>query len=214
VSNILRFHGSAFLLVGGKVRTIDQMVRTSGARSSVVLGLALGGVLAGHALTYRLLLPDAHARAAELANSGHGYLSGANAIGLVAIMAALCVTFLRELLVREPGRPAAVLGRLCAFQLSAFVAMEIAERVGSGSGMHHVGQILAVGIPAQVLVAAAVALVMRWVVRAASVAATARGRGGVATPGAALPLSVVPASFRPARVAFAIPAGRAPPSVR
>jgi hypothetical protein len=133
---------------------------------------------------------------------------------LVAIIAALCVTFLRDVLDGGPRRPAAVLGRLCAFQLSAFVAMEIAERVGSGSGMHHVGEILAVGIPAQVLVAAAVALVVRWVVRVASVAATVRGRAGVGTPGAALALSVLPTSFRPAGVAFAIPAGRAPPSVR
>ena len=41
----------------------------------VTLALAAGGSLAGHWLAYRVVTPDADARAHELAESGHGYLS-------------------------------------------------------------------------------------------------------------------------------------------
>ena len=51
----------------------------------------------GHALTYLVLVPDAHARTADLSATGHAYLGDANAIGLVAVIAALSVLFFRGL---------------------------------------------------------------------------------------------------------------------
>jgi hypothetical protein len=136
-------------------------------RPSVVLGLALGGVLLGHTLAYRLLLPDAHARTLELARSGHGYLSGANAVGVVSAIVALSVLFLGRLLRSEEAARWSILWRLVAFQMAAFTSMEILERLASGAGSSRLLPVLAVGLPVQGLVAAAIALLARFLLRAA-----------------------------------------------
>jgi hypothetical protein len=116
-------------------------------RPSIVLGLALGGVLVGHTLAYRLLLPDAHARTLELARSGHGYLSGANVVGLVAAIVALSAVFLGRLLRSEEAETWSILWRLVAFQMAAFASMEILERLASGAGSSRLLPVLAVGFP-------------------------------------------------------------------
>src|SRR2546429_229102 len=46
------------------------MTSRPSSRPSLVLGLALGGVLLGHTVAYLLLLPDAHTRALELRAAG------------------------------------------------------------------------------------------------------------------------------------------------
>jgi len=181
-------------------------------RPSVVLGLALGGVLLGHTLAYRLLLPDAHARTLELARSGHGYLSGANAVGVVAAIVALCVLFLGRLLRSEEAATWSILWRLIAFQMAAFTSMEILERVASGAGSSRLLPVLAVGLPVQAIVAATIALLARFLLRAAdriaSLAARPldRSRSELALPA---PRDAAPA-IRPVTGS---PPGRAPPSV-
>jgi hypothetical protein len=149
----------------------------SAIRTSVVLGLALSGVLLGHTMAYRIALPDAHDRAAELARSGHGYLGGANALGLIAAVVALSVVFLRRLLRPTGSVPLDVFWRLCSFQLAAFGAMEMLERIGSGSGLHDLVPLALVGVPAQLLVAAVVTLGVRSVLRAAARVAELVARG-------------------------------------
>ncbi len=146
------------------------MSRRSNVRPATVLGFGLGGVLVGHALTYLVLVPDAHARAAELSATGHAYLGGANAFGLVAVIAALSILFFRGLAGADGGA-SRVYERLAAFQLTAFAAMEILERLGSGVGARHLVPTLAVGLPVQILVAAFVALLVRLVARAAAAVA-------------------------------------------
>lgn len=182
-------------------------------RPSLVLGLALGGVLLGHTLTYLLLVPDAHARAAELARTGHGYLDRASAIGVLAAVASLCALFLGGLLRSESAPTSSILGRLASFQLAAFAAMEIVERVMAGAGMAHLGPVLAVGVSVQGLVAIGIALVARLLLRAADRLVALRGRPAtwprVTVIGRSRPgFAPVIATLLPS------PPGRAPPSVR
>jgi hypothetical protein len=181
-------------------------------RPSVVLGLALGGVLMGHTLAYRLLLPDAHARTLELARSGHGYLFGANMVGLVAAIVALSAVFLGRLLRSEEAETWSILWRLVAFQIAAFASMEILERLASGAGSSRLLPVLAVGLPVQAIVAASIALLARFLLRVADRIASLASRP-LAWPRADLavdaPHQVVPAT----RPLTGSPPGRAPPFV-
>ncbi|MEP6759030.1 MAG: hypothetical protein ABJB55_07545 [Actinomycetota bacterium] len=177
---------------------------------SALLGLALAGVLAGHSLTYRVLMPDAHERTAELARNGHGYLDGANALGLVAVIAALAIVFLGRL-VRPNGTERHVLRRLTAFQLTAFAAMELLERLGSGAGMHQLPRVFVVGVPAQLLVAAIVAAVVRLTLQAATIVAD-RGVGGAAVGAiGAIAATLRPVVVPPLPPTTGAPLERAPP---
>jgi len=186
------------------------MSSSSSARSATLLGLALGGVLVGHALTYRVLVPDAHARTVELAETGHAYLGGANALGLVAAIAGLSVLFLGRL-VRADGDGADPFVRLVAFQLTTFAAMELLERLGSGAGIRQLLPALVVGLPVQVLVAAIVARIARFIVRAAAVVADRETSGTTSWSVEAIVPIVVPAAVLPMVPVTGVPPGRAPP---
>jgi hypothetical protein len=166
-------------------------------------------VLLGHTLAYRLMLPDAHARADELARSGHAYLAGANAVGVVAAVAALAVLFLGRLLRSEAASTSAVLTHLLAFQIAAFTAMEVLERCASGAGLSKIAPVLLLGLPVQAAVAAVIALIAR----AVSSAAERFGRAAWAMESG--PAAIVVA-IRDAvvlvRRSVGSPPGRAPPS--
>jgi uncharacterized membrane protein YjjP (DUF1212 family) len=178
-------------------------------RSSLVLGLALGGVLLGHTLTYRLLLPDAHARADELARSGHAYLAGANVVAVTVAIAALAVLFLGRLLRSELATTSDVLTRLTAFQIAAFTAMEVLERCASGAGFSRIVPVLLLGLPVQVLVAAVIALIARTV----SSAAERFGRAAPAMEFVSAAIAVANgAGVAPVHRPVGSPPGRAPPS--
>ena len=195
------------------MRTIVEMSDRSTVRPAALLGLALGGVLVGHALTYRVLVPDAHARTVELAETGHGYLGGANVVGMLAVIVALSILFLGRLVRRDGDVPRAI-GRLVAFQLTTFVAMEILERLGSGDGVHQLMPVLVVGLPVQVMVAAIVAVVVRFTLRAATIVAD-RGAGeAVARSFGAIALPGLPTAAPLLAPATGAPPGRAPPFVR
>jgi len=179
-------------------------------RPMTVLGLALGGVLLGHAVTYRVLTPDAHARTVELAQTGHGYLGGANALGCFAAIAALSVLFLGRLVRAHDATPR-VLWRLVAYQLTTFAAMEVLERLGSGAGLRQLPPVILVGLPAQVLVAALVALLVRFLVRAATVVADRAARGAAEWSVGAIAHILRRAVVAPRAPATGSPPGRAPP---
>jgi hypothetical protein len=146
-------------------------MRDRSRRGAAALLVALGGVLAGHALTYRLVAPAAHARETLLASSGHAYLAYANDVALILALSAIATMFLGRLLRRADGLPDrnALMLRLAVFQTAAFAAMEGLERVTAGdplSGLLHHG-LLPVGLAAQVVLALAIAHVIRWLLRAA-----------------------------------------------
>ncbi len=94
------------------------------------LPLLVAGQLAGHSLGYGLAIPDAHARADALAQSGHGYLGYARVvltIGLGLLLAALAfrvVATFRGSPSRPPASPAILL-----LPPVAFVAQEYLERL-------------------------------------------------------------------------------------
>jgi len=182
-------------------------------RSATLLGLALGGVLVGHALTYRALVPDAHARTAELAETGHAYLGGANALGLFSAIAALSILFLGRL-VRAHGDLPHTFRRLAAFQLTTFAVMEVLERLGSGAGIRGLLPSLVVGLPVQVLVACVVALVVRCIMRTATVVADRAARGAAARSFGTISQPLAPVAALPLAPVTGVPPGRAPPFVR
>ena len=182
----------------------------SNARCTTLLGLALGGVLLGHALTYLVLVPGAHARTTELSATGHGYLGGANALGLVTVIAALSVLFFRRL-VRTDGTVSHVYARLIAFQLTAFAAMEVLERLGSGAGPRHLLSVLAVGLPVQIVVASLVTLLVRLLVRVAATVAERTASRSPMQPFAAITLIAAPVRVPTLAPATGRPPGRAPP---
>jgi hypothetical protein len=187
------------------------MTTRGSSRPSLVLGLALGGVLLGHTVAYRLLLPDAHARALELAASGHGYLSSANVVGLVASVVALAALFLGGVLRTNVTAPTHLAVRLVGFQMAAYLAMEVLERLASGGGTQHLAAVLLIGLPVQALIAVIVALVARLLLRVASATADLLDR----TPAWARDRAValVDGSATPRRSPRSGPArGRAPPS--
>ncbi len=180
------------------------------SRSSLVLGLALGGVLLGHTAAYRLLLPDAHTRALELAASGHGYLSGANVVGLVSAVVALAALFLGGVLRTTETAPRDLAWRLIGFQVAAFCAMEVLERITSGGGLQHLPAVLLIGLPVQALIAVLVAFAARLLLRVAAAIADLHGRTPTwAAASLAIPGDAV-APRRPDRTGS--PPGRAPPS--
>jgi hypothetical protein len=185
------------------------MPRRPSLHPAALLALGLGGVLAGHTVVYRLLLPDAHARAAALAATGHGYLAGAGAIATVAIVAALAVAFLGGVL-RAPIVHRGLVGRrVAAFQVTAFVAMEVVERLASGATGHGLTAVLLVGLPVQIAIATGIAVVAAWLARAGR-AVTGSPREVVGARPALVALTVSTRSPRSAGIAWPR-RGRSPP---
>jgi hypothetical protein len=91
--------------------------------------LMLAGMLAGHALGYRLAISDPHARADALAHSGHGYFSYvpfALAVCLGVLLAGLALQALSAFR-GEPRRPATS-PVIVLLPPAAFMAQELLER--------------------------------------------------------------------------------------
>jgi hypothetical protein len=178
----------------------------------------LGGLLAAHALGYRLALANAHARADALAHSGHGYL------GYAPFTLAVCLGLLLTALVyhgaagfRGKRRRAAASPLIVVLPPLAFIVQEFLER------LIHLGHVpltlvlqpvFLIGLALQLPFALA-ALLVAW---ALDSAAHAVGQALAARPRLVFPV-FVPA---PVRVAAAPrPAGlargygeRAPPFLR
>ena len=92
--------------------------------------LMLAGLLAGHAVGYRLAITDPHARADALAHSGHGYFAYvpfALSVCLGVLLAGLALQALSALR-GEPRRPAAS-PLIVVLPPAAFVAQELIERL-------------------------------------------------------------------------------------
>jgi hypothetical protein len=142
-------------------------------RITVVLAaFAAAGLIGAHVLGYVIALPDAAVRAAILRGTGHGYLSAA---GVVAVVAAIFGSFAAAALgfgdVQARAlrwRDAAL--RIAAVQTVAFVVLEIAERAAVNVPPVRMSpRLLLVGIGVQALVACIAALVIVLVCRVAAV---------------------------------------------
>jgi hypothetical protein len=189
-------------------------MRVGSIRRRSALGVAAGGVLAGHWLTYALVDTNAHQRTAELASTGHAYLGLANDLSLVAALVALSVVFLGGLTRRRDAGPLlrTLTMRLAIFQVVAFVCMELLERLSAGAplagAMHH--GILPVGVVIQIGVAGLAALAISWLLRVAERIETALGSAPALFDGAGA-LVVLPAFHTPARRARSASGIRGPP---
>jgi hypothetical protein len=151
----------------------------SARRRLATLGVAIGGVLVGHWLTYLAVAPIAGSRAAILDQTGHGYIGMANDLALVAALAAMATMFIGQL--TSPvtaGNLQGLTKRVVRFQVGAFILLEVLERVTAGSPLAeliHTG-ILPIGIVAQVGIGHLAALAIRWLLHTADRVAVALGR--------------------------------------
>lgn len=137
--------------------------RNGSAPPPWIVAIAVAGVLVGHGLTYVVLQPDGHARAGLLARTGHAFMHLVDGPALLLALVAASWLFLSRLTRRvgEPGIPARFAG-LATFQVTAFVAMEVAERLAAGAPLADLlGGIIAVGVASQLMVAAALVWMLR-----------------------------------------------------
>ena len=144
-------------------------------RGLPLAGMAVVGVVVGHWVAYLLAVPDPHLRSEILAQSGHAYWLLAIKAATVLGFASVGTILIRHLAGRIRGellstdRPAAFAFRLASVQVTAFLGMEIAERLAVGdpvAGMfgHH---IFMLGVALQFVVACIGALVLLWFGRVA-----------------------------------------------
>jgi hypothetical protein len=147
------------------------------------MGVAVGGVLAGHWLTYLVVAPMTSSRAAILQQTGHAYLGMANDLALVTALAALAATFIGQLVDPvPPGQFSDITARVIRFQVGAFVLLEVLERVTAGSPIAelvHTG-ILPIGIAVQVGIGSCAARAIHWLLRTADRVVAALERTAVA----------------------------------
>jgi hypothetical protein len=132
-------------------------------------GVALGGLLLGHGLTYVALEPHGSLRAELLASTGHAYLSAADHVAIAAAIVGCGVAFLGRLGRRDRARSSSIAAttlQLATLQILAFTVMEIGERLGSGASFSDLPAVLLVGATVQTSIAAAGALLLQAVMRA------------------------------------------------
>jgi hypothetical protein len=147
------------------------------------MGVAVGGVIAGHWLTYLVVAPIAGSRATILHQTGHSYLGLANDLALVAALAALASMFIAQLTNPMPsGHLLGITGRVVRFQVCAFIALEVLERVTAGSPLSELirSGILPIGVAAQITIGFLAAFAIRWLLRAADRVAEALGHAAAA----------------------------------
>lgn len=138
------------------------MHRSAIARLISFGGLALAGLVGGHALGYAIALPDPLHRAAVIAETGHGYLPSVSwsavVCGLAALIAGVAAGYLHvgsSETLRRTG------GRVVFMQITAFVLIEIVERLASGASLGTLSpSLLVVGATVQLLVGLVVALLL------------------------------------------------------
>lgn len=171
-------------------------------RRPAVVGVAVGGVLAGHWLTYLAISPNSPAREALLHDTGHAYLGVANDVGLMVVLAAATAIFLRRLTTNGLDTPSTITRHIVGFQVGAFLAMEVLERITAGAPLTPLAHqlLLPVGIAVQIGVGLLASAVIRWLLRLADRVASEIATGAAA-PTRPLPVFAIPTG------AF-IPAGR------
>ena len=179
------------------------------------MGVAVGGVLVGHWLTYLMVAPIAQSRATILHQTGHSYLGLANDLALVAVLAAMASMFIAQLTSPAPaGHLLGTTARVVRLQVCAFVALEVLERVTAGSPLSELirSGILPIGVAAQIAIGSLAAFAIRWLLRTADRVAAALGHAA-APPRRDVPRPLVPAPvFVPVFPHLSAAGVRGPPS--
>jgi hypothetical protein len=185
-------------------------------RTAAALGVASAGIVLGHWVTYLVDVPRSHARAVELARSGHAYLSVAGELATAMMAVTLAALFLGRVI--HPEGPVSayptLARRLGLLQAGAFVAMELTERAVAGMGFGDLarGGLLPLGVLIQLVVALIGALLLRLVLRAADRVAAALPSPDPFVRAAALSFDLPPAPARRIRLPVATAGVRGPPS--
>jgi hypothetical protein len=167
----------------------------------------------GHLVVYAAVIPDAAARGAFLARTGHGYfpafVDAAMTIGAVGLVGSVLGSLVRSS--SPAARPRELFLRLAAVQSAGFVLLELTERVASRSSLVDlIRGDLAAGVAVQVLVAAVIALVA-FVLRRAAERAAALAPRRDRRPRGVVPLAAGDSSPLGSRLARR-PGARAPPT--
>ena len=138
------------------------MVPVGKIRALALLAMASVGLMAGHSLTYLRLTPSLDGRTAMLESSGHTYLDKAMAFApALALMCALywlTTGFIKSRHARPS--PIGMAATLAVIQTIGFGGQEVIERLLAGAPLHHLGSVLLLGIPLQLIVAAVGALLV------------------------------------------------------
>jgi hypothetical protein len=145
----------------------SEMRERPAFRGLPLAGAGVAGTLTAHWLAYLVSIPQARVRAAALAGAGHGYWGSALKLAVVLALAGL-----GALAIRAGSTPQGelsglgafmwVLRRLVLLQVVLFAAMEVFERLVSGAPLGGLlgHDLFVLGLLLQVLVAAALALVL------------------------------------------------------
>jgi hypothetical protein len=161
------------------------MYRRKTPSALLLLGTAWAGAVAGHTLTYLLTVPQAAARDALLASTGHNYWAAAVAVALVLGLVSATAVIVRQF--RGGLRGERTMGadgvprlarRLAALQISIFLIQEVLERldVGAPIGGVRTGRLLLVGVCVQALIATALAVALFLLARVSAAAGRAFAR--------------------------------------
>lgn len=140
----------------------------------VIFGWAVVGLLIGHVASYDLVYPDGHVHAEVLAASGHQWLWLLEPSVILGFLVAIAAGFLGS----RSARPREARFRVLAtIQISAFLGIELMERLGHGVTPteithelfdHGLWLVVAIGVGAQLLTAWLGSAVSRFVAAAAS----------------------------------------------
>jgi hypothetical protein len=145
-------------------------------------GLAAAMLVAGHAITYVLVVASPSARERLLAVSGHGYWRTAVLAAFVFGVYGAGRT-VADGIRRTAGAPArytTLVRRFAALGAASFVALEVSERLASGAPL---GDLIGRGIvPIGLVVQAVLALAAAAVVRLLYQAGVAAASGGNVSP--------------------------------
>ncbi|GAC1316805.1 MAG: hypothetical protein NVSMB12_14060 [Acidimicrobiales bacterium] len=138
----------------------------------LLVASGVAGVVAAHSAAYAIAIPDGARRARHLQATGHGYWSVAIGLacvgGLIAVVGAgvrgRAVALARAM--APTDRRVATAG-LVSWQLALFSAIEVVERLGSGSptGALVRDPAFLLGLGIQVLVALLIVMVLRSIER-------------------------------------------------
>ncbi len=140
--------------------------KRSGRTGHLALILGPLGVLLGHDVAYRLLIPSSIDRADVLAKTGHSFLHTALMVAVTTVGALGVMVVCRS----RPGRSSEsrngslwkLFTSLALMQSSTYIVLELMERVMSGAGTRDLTpRVLLVGLIIQALVALVLALITR-----------------------------------------------------
>jgi hypothetical protein len=192
---------------------------TPRVRGLPLLGVALAGLVLGHALAYALAVPDPLHRDLLLERTGHAYLPLVGEAAMVLLLAGVAALVARSWSSR--GRRDAVegfapiAGLLAAVQVTAFLGQEVLERLVAGAPLSELGgdHVLSIGIGVQVGTALVGAVVLRWLARTSARLVEAVRAVRAALPRPRLAVAMPMSSDRPrGRTTVRTRSARAPPS--